>query len=114
VVVVVGASVVVVVVIIGAAVVVVVVGAAVVVVVVGVAVVVVVVGAAVVVVVVLVVVVVGGTTLTNFIFPQPSAKFSRYILLTSSDTIIFTPDNNDALVALLGEAATRLLSLIVL
>jgi hypothetical protein len=60
-----------------------------------------------------VVVVDGGATLTNSILPQPLAKFSRYILLTSSDTVTFTPNNNDALLALLGEAATRLLSLIV-
>jgi hypothetical protein len=61
-----------------------------------------------------VVVVVGGKTFTPCLFKQPLAKFSRYISLTSSSTLTLTPNNNDALVALFGVAATRVSSLTVL
>jgi hypothetical protein len=61
-----------------------------------------------------VVVVVGGKTFTPCLFKQPLAKFSRYISLTSSSTLTLTPNNNDALVALFGVAATRVSLLIVL
>jgi hypothetical protein len=61
-----------------------------------------------------VVVVVDGTTFIPCLFKQPLAKFSRYISLTSSLTLTLTPNNNDALVALFGVAATRVSSLTVL
>jgi hypothetical protein len=61
-----------------------------------------------------VVVVVGGKTFTPCLFKQPLAKFSRYISLTLSSTLTLTPNNNNALVALFGVAATRVSSLTVL